>query len=271
MSDEAVVGNYSTEGLAGAVLERAAALAGGATLGVEHLDLFDELHMGGRLATARVAEALAVAPGERVLDVGCGIGGPARAVASRRGAHVTGVDLTPSQVEAAQALSERLGLGEVTRFHVGDVAHLTFGDGSFDAAMMLFVGMNIPAKAAVFAEVHRVLRPGGRFVVYDPMRTGSAQPAFPVPWAAGPDTSFLATVEEYRSLLTEAGFVVEEEHDLSAVVHQLGQQQARGEVAGQQEMLNDRFVADGPARFRNIATAVRDGVVQPRLMAARRR
>ncbi|CAA9346437.1 MAG: hypothetical protein AVDCRST_MAG34-1274 [uncultured Nocardioidaceae bacterium] len=271
MGDEAVVGNYSAEGLAGAVLEKAAAVAGSAPLGVEHLALFDELHMGGRLATAQVAEALTVGHGGRVLDVGSGMGGPARSVATRLGPHVTGVDLTPVHVEAAQTLSDRVGLSGITTFQVGDATDLTFEDATFDAAMMLFVGMNVPAKAAVFSEVHRVLVPSGTFVVYDPMRTGPAQPDFPVPWAAGPDASFLATVEEYRSLLTEAGFTVEEEHNLAGLVEQLRQRQTEGEVAGQQEMMSAWFDSEGPVRFRNIASAIREGVVEPRLMVARRR
>src|SRR3954466_1438807 len=105
MSDSAVVGNYAVEGLAESVWRHASTLAGDAPVTAEHLAQFDELHMGGRFATARVVEALAVGPEARVLDVGSGLGGPARTLAARTGARVTGVDLTPQHVAAATELS----------------------------------------------------------------------------------------------------------------------------------------------------------------------
>ncbi len=184
---------------------------------VEHLeatDVFplDQLHAGGVAATRHLLERLGIGPGMRVLDVGCGIGGPARLAASY-GAAVTGVDLTPEFVDTATALSERLGLAEQVRFLVSAGESLPFEDGSFDAAYMVHVGMNVPAKQSVFEEVRRVVAPGGLFGLYEQMRTGEGAVRYPMPWAEDERSSFVETVEDYRAHLEAAGFTVEAVED----------------------------------------------------------
>lgn len=184
----------------------------------EALSGADEFHLGGAAATAAVIESLRLTGGERVLDVGCGVGGPARSMAVHTGCRVSGLDLTPAFVEAAVRLSDLTGLEERTSFRVGDAADLDDADASYDAATMFHVGMNLPDKVAAFAEVWRVLRPGGRFVVYDVMRTGPGELEFPLPWSATPANSHLSPPDEYLAALGEVGFETEEPIDRRELV-----------------------------------------------------
>ena len=166
----------------------------------------DEFHSGWRPLTLALASELAPPPGTRLLDVGAGIGGPARHFAEAYGCDVTGIDLTPAFVELATELTARTGLADRVRFVTGSALAMPFPDDAFDLATMFHVGMNIADKAALFAEVARVLRPGGRFVVYDLMRTGDAPLPWPMPWADDASTSFVETPARYRELLEAAGF-----------------------------------------------------------------
>ena len=167
----------------------------------------------GRAATLALFDQLGWRPGVRVLDVGCGLGGPARYLARHRGARVTGVDLTPGSVEVARELTSRCGLAEVVDFQVGNALELPIPDGSVDAVCLLHVGMTIEDKPRLFAEVRRVVRPGGWFAIYDVMRVGVGEIDYPVPWARAAEASFVAEPGTYRRLLGEAGFRVEHERD----------------------------------------------------------
>jgi ubiquinone/menaquinone biosynthesis C-methylase UbiE len=173
---------------------------------LDDLGPVDEFHIGGRQATDDLMKQLDLGPSLEVLDVGSGVGGAARFVASRYGCRVTGIDLTAEYVETARALSHWVGLGDRVRFHRGSALATPFGDAVFDRGYMLHVGMNIPDKPALFAEVARVIKPGGRFAVYDVMRTGPAELVFPVPWAATPDINALAPPDVYRTALRASGF-----------------------------------------------------------------
>jgi ubiquinone/menaquinone biosynthesis C-methylase UbiE len=187
-----------------------------AALKPEDLAAVDEFHVRGRKATLELAERMALAPGARVLDIGSGLGGPARTVAAATGAHVTGIDLTESFCAAAAEMSRWVGLGERVAFRQGDAMALPFEDASFDAAMTIHVAMNIAAKDAVYAEARRVLKPGGIFAVYDILQGEGGPVLFPVPWAREPSISHLASPAEMRGLLGGAGFTLLEESDSSA-------------------------------------------------------
>lgn len=150
-----------------------------------------------------------------MLDLGSGLGGPARTLAELTGCTVTGVDLTPAFCEAATALSQWTGLSDRTRFQVGDATATGLPDAAVDAALTVHVAMNISDKPALYAEAFRVLRPGGRFVVYDVLQGEGGDVRYPVPWANDSSTSFLATPQEMRGLLTAAGFEIISEVDSS--------------------------------------------------------
>ena len=205
--------HYSSAGLSQAVLD-ALTTAGVDVNRLGPTDLYpvDHLHAGGAPATQYLLDRLGVEDGMRLLDVGSGIGGPAR-MAAMNGAVVTGIDLTPEFVDASTDLTALVGLAEKTEFLTSSGDSLPFDDGAFEAAMMVHVGMNIPEKEQVFAEVHRVLAPGARFALYEQMSNGTGDLSFPMPWAEDPKASFLENLEDYRRHLETAGFRVDEVED----------------------------------------------------------
>jgi ubiquinone/menaquinone biosynthesis C-methylase UbiE len=175
----------------------------------------DEFHIRGRAASVEIVEALDLTAHSHVLDLGSGLGGPARTLAELTGCTVTGIDLTPEFCDVATVLSEWTGLSGRTRFQVADATATGLPDEAVDAALTVHVAMNIADKRALYAEAFRVLRPGGRFVVYDVLKGEGDDVRYPVPWAKDPSTSFLATPEEMRHLLPAAGFTVNSEVDSS--------------------------------------------------------
>ncbi len=209
--------HYAQDGLERLLIEAVAATGRDtAALTQADLSLVDEFHIGGRKATVDLASRLPLRPGLRLLDVGCGVGGPARYFAAEHGCVVSGIDLTPDFVAAATALALRVGLGEQVDYRQASALDMPFEAGAFDGAYMLHVGMNIAGKAALFAEVRRVLRPGGFFAIYDVMRAADGDLRYPVPWASEPAFSSLDAPGAYRRLLTAAGFEVASERDRSA-------------------------------------------------------
>lgn len=174
-------------------------------LTVPQLAMLDQFHTRGILATAELAGAAGLREGDKVLDLGCGIGGPARYLATAFGCSVTGVDLSPSFIEAADYLTARCGLADRLTFQVGDALHLPFDDGAFDAVFLQHVAMNIADRPALYAEVRRALKPGGRFVAYDLVRK-DGEVLYPAPWARDASTSFLLSADDTRAALEVAGF-----------------------------------------------------------------
>ena len=169
------------------------------------LAALDQFHTCGLAATAELARLTGITAGMAVLDVGSGVGGPARFVAATHGCRVTGVDLSAPFVEAARYLTERTGQTGQVSFKIGSALELPFDDGSFDVVLLQHVAMNIADRARLYREILRVLRPGGRFATFDVVATGS-EPHYPVPWAKTPATSFLLTAAETRAAIEPAGF-----------------------------------------------------------------
>lgn len=141
----------------------------------EDLAPVDEFHIRGRAASLEIIDALGLSADAHAVDLGSGLGGPARTIAETTGCSVTGVDLTPEFCEVATALSAWTGLSSRTRFTVGDATATGLPDKIANAALTVHVAMNIPDKAALYAEAFRVLRPGGRFVVYDVLQGEGGQ------------------------------------------------------------------------------------------------
>lgn len=182
-------------------------------LSLDDLAPLEEFHIGGRRASAGLAEMARLAPGCRVLDVGAGLGGPARLLAARFGCLVTALDVTEEYCRAAQMLNRATGLADRVTVLQGSALALPFAQGEFDAVWTQHASMNVSDKPALYAETRRVLRPGGTFALHD-VHAGPLQPIlFPVPWADAPSVSFLATPQETRSLVTSAGFELIEWRD----------------------------------------------------------
>lgn len=164
----------------------------------------DQFHVRGLAATKEMADALGLRAGATVLDIGCGLGGSARFLAGNHGCHVTGIDLNESFIDIARLLTQSTAL-HVT-YEVMDALNLTFEENTFDFAWTQHVAMNIRDREGLYANIRRVLKPGGRFAMYDVTAGDKGPLAFPVPWARTADTSFLLTVEEMREALRDAGF-----------------------------------------------------------------
>ena len=193
-------------------------------LSLEDLAPLDEFHVRGRPATAELAGALGLAAGLRVLDVGSGIGGPSRYIATTYQCDVVGIDLTEEFCRVAALLSERVGLGERVEYRQGDALAMPFADAEFEVAYTQHVAMNIADKARLYMEVWRVLRPGGRFGIYDLLQGEGGEVVYPVPWARDASTSFLVSLPELRSLLEAAGFEVMSWRETGAEARQWLQQ-----------------------------------------------
>ena len=174
----------------------------------EDLAAIDEFHIRGREATLELAGVLGLGPNVRVLDVGSGLGGPARCLAGAFGCRVTGVDLTAEYVRTAAMLAERIGLSNLVTYLQGDALHLPFSEAAFDAVWTQHAAMNVRDKAVFYGEMFRVLTPGGALAIYD-ILAGPVSPVhFPVPWARVPETSFLITADELRRFLQTSGFTI---------------------------------------------------------------
>ena len=168
----------------------------------------DQFHIRGRDATVELAQLAGIHRDMRVLDVGCGIGGPARLLAGEFGCHVTGLDLTEQFCYAGAQLTEMVGLSDRLEFRCADALDMPFEAESFDAAWTQHASMNIAGKSRLYSEIHRVLKTNGRLALYD-VAAGIPGPIhFPVPWARDPSISFLASPGEMRRDLENAGFRV---------------------------------------------------------------
>jgi SAM-dependent methyltransferase len=201
-----VLEHYSAVGLTGRIQSALAAIAPESqTLTVAQLAPLDQFHLRGILATSELASATGIEPSTRVLDLGCGIGGPARYLAATFGCKVTGVDLSPGFIDAADYLTARCGLSDRVTFQTGDALQLPFEDGAFDIVYLQHVAMNIEDRTALYDEVRRILALGGRLATYDVvLREGDV--IYPLPWARDASTSFLLSEAGTRTALERASF-----------------------------------------------------------------
>lgn len=184
-------------------------------LTVEDLAPLDQFHTRGLAATRELMTFAGVKPGWRVLDVGSGLGGPARVLASEKTCHVTGVDITKEFCEVATMLSKLTRLGHVTDFRHGDATALPLHDGQFELALTMQIQMSIENKGRFYNEIFRVLNSGGRFVFQDIMGGPGGEIHLPVPWATSRESSFLISVNALRDTLEAAGFQIEALEDIS--------------------------------------------------------
>lgn len=226
---------------------------------LDSLSPVDEFHIRGRAATLELIELLQVSDGARILDVGSGLGGPARQLAAATGANVTGVDISAEYCTVAEILSTRVGLAGRTRFFVSDVADLDAREEGFDAAWSIHVGMNVANKESFYASIIKRLKPGGRFVVYDMIRGKGPEPRYPMPWARNPEESFLVTADEIKIALQMAGFAISEvKDDTAAALAFIQQSLARAQAAPAPAPLGLHTVL-GPI-FREIAPNIVHGL-----------
>ncbi len=171
----------------------------------QQLAALDHFHTRGLAATAEIAKLAGITADISVLDIGSGVGGPARFLAATYGCRVTGLDLSESFVDTARYLTERTGQSRRVSFETGSALELPFSDGCFDVVLLQHVAMNISDRARLYREIRRVLRSGGRFATFDVVSI-SGEPQYPLPWAQTPATSYLLTAAATRDLIEPAGF-----------------------------------------------------------------
>jgi len=177
-------------------------------LTLDDLQPVDEFHIRGDAATKELIALSGFSPDMHILDVGCGIGGSTRRLSHQAGCRVTGIDLSEEYIDAARRLTQLLGMQDRVSFEAASALDLPCDDASFDGAWSLQMNMNVEDKASWLRELHRVLKPGGRAVLYEVCGHENAPLHFPVPWAQDPSMSFLVPPQDFRDVITSAGFEI---------------------------------------------------------------
>lgn len=274
MEGSSVAGHYARSDLVAAIQAGMVALGKTeATVTAEDLSAVDQFHIGGTRATADLFDALKLTPQDHLLDVGCGLGGPARQAAERHRCRVSGIDLTADYVEAGNTISRWLKCDDRVTLRQGDALAMPFPDATFSAATLIHVGMNIADKARLFAEIARVLRPGGRLGIYDVMLCGTGELAFPVPWATTSATDAIASPADYREALVAAGLVLEAERnrrDLAEAFFARMQAQGADPAGPPPISLHILMGENRQAKVANMQKNIASGLIAPVEMIARK-
>ncbi len=178
----------------------------------------DQFHIGGLRATLKMIELAGFKPQDRVLDVGCGIGGPARTIAYTCNCHVTGVDLSEDYCQAARLISRQLNMGNQTQFIRANALKMPFKNNSYSALWTQHVTMNIGDKKALLLEFYRILKPAGQLLMYEVLCKTHTNDSikYPLPWAQKSEDSFLGNTHNYGALLHNCGFELKHLQDVSA-------------------------------------------------------
>lgn len=209
--------HYSARDIEARILAaiRAAGLNPEQRLSPRELAALDHFHTGGLRASRDLLALAQIRAEDRVLDIGAGLAGPARMLASEFGCRVDCVEMSRDFCTGAALLNRLTGLEDRITVHEGSALDLPFPRHSFDVVWMQNVGMNIADKRKLYEEIHRVLKPGGRYAFQEMAAGESAACHFPLPWATNPADNFLASAGEMQSVLGESGFVAELFEDTS--------------------------------------------------------
>ena len=180
-----------------------------ASVTIDDLQPVDEFHIRGDVATKELIDLSRFTPEMHIIDVGCGVGGSTRRLSHESGCYATGIDLSDEYIDAAERLTQLLDMQERVKFHACSALELPFDDDTFDGAWSIQMNMNIEDKLGWLKEVYRVLKPGGRAVLYEVCGHKNSPIYYPVPWAQDDSMSFLVPPEPFRDAITEAGFEIE--------------------------------------------------------------
>ena len=236
---------------------------------------YDQFHGRGLEATVEMADALTIGAADHILDIGSGIGGPARYFAARFGCRVTGIDLTAEFCDVARELTRLLALEGKVDFELGDALAMPFASASFDGAYSMNVSMNIADKGALYREIQRVLKPGGWLMLSEIAKGADRDPDYPTPWAASATASFLATPAETRNALVAAGFDVVQLRSTREQALAYGARARAMVERGERPPHRAVTLIHGeiaPVAMANTARALADGRLEPiEVLATRRR
>jgi len=271
--EKIVKDHYAVGNLAERILEGLKATGADIdNLTIEDIAAVDEFHIGGRKATQYVISKMPLSAPAHVLDVGCGIGGAARTMASQAGCKVTGIDLTAEYIEVAKTLSGLTRLDDKTDFHAASALAMPFEDQTFDAALTIHVAMNIKDRDGLYKEIARVTKPGATLCIYDVMKKGDVPIAFPVPWAQTAAGSHLVKPDEMVFLLEDAGIEIKEVEDRTKIAVEFFRQSEAAAASGPSP-LGVHLVMGPTARqkLQNVRQNIADGRIAPVLIVARRK
>jgi SAM-dependent methyltransferase len=266
MSDE-VERHYAAPSRIDSLLANLDAMAPAGELKIADLAPLDQFHAGGLEATRQLATLAGLSAGQQVLDVGSGVGGPARFLAETYGCSVTGIDLAADYCRLAEVLTARVGLQGKATFRPANALDLPFADGTFDAVWTQHAAMNIADRPGLYCEMHRVLRPGGVVALYDAV-AGNGVPLFPVPWARDSSTSFLLAPDDLRDVLQQAGFTVIAWRDVSEDAKRWFANRPRSALPGLG--LHLLMGSDFPSMAANFGRSVMEGRVGLLMAVARK-
>jgi ubiquinone/menaquinone biosynthesis C-methylase UbiE len=212
-----LLAHYSAQDIEARILAaiRSAGLNPDQRISSEELGALDHFHTGGLRATRELVEVANIGPEDAVLDIGAGLAGSARLLASSIGCQVDCMEMSSDYCVGARLLNRITGLEDQIRVHEGSALELPFLDDSFDVVWMQNVGMNIADKQTLYKEIARVLKPRGRFVFQEMAAGTVATSYFPLPWATEPADNFLVSADDMKSILGQCGFVAELFEDTS--------------------------------------------------------
>lgn len=186
---------------------------------LSHLDLtpIDQLHSAGIESTQLIFQHSNFKQGQNIIDIGCGLGGPARYVANNFNVNVTGIDLTTEFIDVGNKLSKKVNLDELVNLILGDAQSLPeIEDKTYHHAYTMHAGMNIKNKLKCYKEAHRLLKNNGTLMIFDiTLAKQNTRLNFPLPWADEQSYSFLETIEKYQTNLNSVGFKIVNEIDLT--------------------------------------------------------
>jgi SAM-dependent methyltransferase len=275
MSDQqrAVAAHYASDGLLDRIIGALAEVGCDPdNLEPARLTAVDQLHSRGAEGTAAQIAAFGLPAGALVLDIGAGLGGPARTLASTD-CRVVALDLTEDLMRAGAGLTARCGMtGQVIHL-VGDGCRLPLCDGAFDAVWTQYALMNVPDKTALFAEAFRALRPGGRMCIGEPCLGSGAPLDFPVPWGTGPALTHLLAPAALRQRIERVGFHVVGWSDETAATVDWGRRIAARPRPANPSPLGPQLVfgSDMALKAKNLGRAMADGrLIEIRCIAERR-
>jgi ubiquinone/menaquinone biosynthesis C-methylase UbiE len=245
---------------------------GDTSLNAAQLYPFDQLHGRELLATKDHASRLSPPAGAHILDIGSGVGGPARYFATNFGSRVTGIDITPDFVATATELTRLCGLDHLVTFIEANAGALPFDTDIFDHAYSFYVGMNLAHKATVLSECIRVLKPGGR-LLWTEVTAVAGVAHYPLPWSRRPEDSHVLTRPALTEHFTTAGFEVLSTEDETGAHLELAQKMklsGRTPSAGQTQVNAIVLGPDFAERRTNYIKSLADGLIQSTLLDVRK-
>ena len=241
---------------------RAAGLNPEQRLSPEELGALDHFHTGGFRASLELLERVQIRAEDHVLDIGAGLAGPARMLASLRGCRVECLELSPDYCAGAVLLNRLTGLDDRIKVHNGSALDLPFPDNSFDVVWMQNVGMNIADKQRLYAEIYRVLKPGGRFAFQEMAAGKAATSYFPLPWATDPADSSLISAAGMHLALVKSGFIAEFFEDASGTILNGPSLSGTLDGTGQTQLSLSVFVENLAQKAENARRSLQEGQIR---------